>query len=1370
VKNSKPSKDFSGSEIAIIGMAGRFPGARDIDAFWNNLRNGLESITFFTDEQLRASGVSTEVLDNPNYVKARPVLEDVELFDAGFFGFSPREAQGMDPQHRLFLECVYEAIENAGYDAGSYKGAISVYAGASMSSYLINNLYTNPEALALVGEYESFLSNVQDSLATRIAYKLNLKGACFTVTTFCSTSLVAAHLACQSLLNFECDMAVAGGVTIFNPQNTGYWYQEGLIISPDGHCRPFDAKAQGTIFGNGLGAVVLKRLEDALTDGDHVEAVILGSATNNDGSLKVSYAAPSVAGQAEVIVEALANAAAEPETITYVEAHGTATALGDPAEVAALVRAFHSGTQRKGFCALGSVKSNVGHLDAAGGVAGLIKTVLALKHKEIPPSLHFERPNPNIDFENSPFYVIAKASEWKVDGIPRRAGVSSFGVGGTNAHVILQEAPVIKPSSASRPHQLLFFSAKTSSALEAATKNLAAYLNHNPHLSLADVAYTLQVGRKAFNHRRVIVCQDINDAVSTLEAADPRRMSTVYQEKRNPPVVFMFPGQGSQYVNMGLELYRTESIYREEVNRCSEILQSHFGLDLRDILYPEKGNTEELAQQLKQTSITQPALFTIEYGLAKLWMSWGVHPEALVGHSIGEYVAACLAGVFSLEDALFLVATRGRLMRELPSGLMLAVSLSGKEVKPFLNQRLFLSAINSPSFCVVSGEKEAIEDLKEELSKKSIDCRPLHTSHAFHSNAMDPILDPFTEQVKRVKRGIPQIPFVSNLTGTWITSEEAVNPSYWAEHLRHTVRFSDCLQELLKEPGRVFLEVGPGQTLSTFVRQHSAGSKGRAVLPSVRHPKEEKSDVAFILSTLGRLWLSGVQVDWSGFYKDESRHRLSLPTYPFERQRYWIEPIEQPRGFFASQAGLGKMENNFEHPAEVKLVSDYLTHQNPELKNDYVAPRNELERTIAETWQKLLGVKRISIHDNFFDLGGSSMIAARFLAHIEKIFGKKLPPTSLYEAQTIGQLSKLLSDTPSSCVHAADTYIPYTIIPADLLESKQDIISLWKRNFQNMPEERYPWIYEENPFGPATCFLAKDTKQDSIVGATASFPRRVVINGKYHMAGLGGDFVVNKEHRLLAPALLLQNATISKCNEGKFDFLYGFPNKESQPVGQMLGFKVFDVLSMTKPLRSYYYLKKHFIFPAGARMISGLVDLATKTFSKETRYQRHNGFTSEILSSFDGRFDQLWEKVLTRFAIIGERSSSYLNWRYVRSPHHNHYVFAITRETNPNILGYIVFHIVENRTNVDDILCLDMNETLDFLLSGFLLFQRKEGIDSISIAYAGTQLLVKKLQEFGFSIRDKENKISIYGPSDSPFLSCLLEKENWYLMPGDNDI
>ena len=947
MKNSKTLEHLDGSEIAIVGMAGRFPGAQSIDAFWQNLRDGVESMTSLTDDQLLASNVDPEALNDPNYVKVRPLLEGVELFDPAFFGFSPREAKYMDPQHRLFFECVWEAIEIAGYDADSYEGMIGVYAGASMNSYLENHIYANPEAMATAVPFQSALLNNSASLTTGIAYKLDLKGPCFTIQTYCSTSLVAVHVACQALLNYECDMAIAGGVSVFVPQNTGYRYETGLILSPDGHCRPFDAKGQGTVFGNGLGVVVLKRLDDALAEGDHIEAVIIGSATNNDGSLKVSYTAPSVAGQAKVIVEALANAEINPEMITYIETHGTGTALGDPTEITALTHAFHSGTRENGFCAIGSVKSNIGHLDVASGVAGLIKTVLALKHKEIPPSLHYESPNPDIDFESSPFFVNTQLTQWAADKKPRIAGVSSFGVGGTNAHVIVQEAPIVETSEDSRSHQLLVISAKTGSALETATQNLLTHLKQHSEITLPDAAYTLQVGRQAFSHRRLLVCQNVHDALSALEGTDSEKIQTVYQEHRNPPVVFMFTGQGSQYVNMGLELYRSESTFRAAVDRCAEILRPNLSLDIRDILYPDGGNLDEIAQRLEQTCIAQPALFTIEYALAKLWMSWGVNPTAMVGHSIGEYVAACLAGVFSLEDVLPLVATRGRLMQELSAGSMLAVPLTEAEIEPFLGDRLSLATVNTPALCVVSGDKEAVDDFQKQLAGKNVACRHLHTSHAFHSKMMDPILDAFTECVNQVRRHSPQIPFLSNVSGTWITPDEAMDPGYWSRHLRQTVRFSECVEKLLKESNRVFLEVGPGQTLSTLVKRHPKRFKDQIVLSSIRHPKEQKSDSEFILTTLGRLWLAGIKVDWSGFYKDERRHRIPLPTYPFERQRCWIEPLEQPRGFLGVRAGLiGKGGESFQRSHRPMFQRDDVTF---------------LENRNCQVTIRLLGIRKYNV-------------------------------------------------------------------------------------------------------------------------------------------------------------------------------------------------------------------------------------------------------------------------------------------------------------------------------------------------------------------------------------------------------------------------
>ena len=898
--------DDSLEAVAIIGMACRFPGAKNIDEFWQNLSGGVESISFFSDEELAASGVDSDLLNDSNYVKAGGFLEDIDKFDASFFGMTPREAEIIDPQHRMFLECAWEALEDAGYNSQTEDNRIGVYAGAGLNSYWLKNLISNRNKISYVSDYQISIGNDKDFVPTRISYKLNLKGPSICINTACSTSLVAIQMAYQSLLSYQCDTALAGAVSIRTLTKEGYLYQEGMILSPDGHCRAFDTQAQGTVGGNGAGIVVLKRLEEAILDGDHVYAVIKGAAINNDGSQKIGYTAPSVKGQASVISEALAIAEVEPETITYVEAHGTGTVLGDPIEIEALKQAFQAHNQSKNFCALGSVKTNFGHLDAAAGMAGLIKTVLALKHKMLVPHLHYTQPNPKIDFENSPFYVNTALSKWETKGIPRRAGVSAFGIGGTNAHIVLEEAPEIKPSEKSRPWHLLTISAKTNTALDAATANLAQHLKQNSELNLADVAYTLQMGRRAFSHRRILLCQEVEDAIKSLTTFDPKRVFDSVQEPSDRPIAFMFSGQGSQYVNMAQELYQLEPIFRNQIDLCAELLLSHLKLDLRQVIYPSADSGNEMAQQLKQTAITQPALFSIEYALAKLWMSWGVKPQSMIGHSIGEYVAATLAGVFSLEDALALVAARGQMMQQLPGGAMVAVALPEAEILPRLDDRLSLATINGASRCVVSGSTEAVDMLQQQLANEGIDCRPLRTSHAFHSSMMEPILEPFKERVKAANLKAPQLPFISNVTGNWITDEEATDPEYWVKHLRQTVRFADGLKQVLVEPEQILLEVGPGKTLSTFAIQHPDKSAEQVVLSSLRHPKDPQADLVFLLTTLSKLWLSGVRVDWSEFYANQKRHRLPLPTYPFERQRYWIEalkPLETPS---ISQVPLGK--------------------------------------------------------------------------------------------------------------------------------------------------------------------------------------------------------------------------------------------------------------------------------------------------------------------------------------------------------------------------------------------------------------------------------------------------------------------------------
>ena len=1011
--------------VAIIGMAGLFPGAKTVDKFWDNLQNGVESISFFSEQELENSGIDPTRTRQPHYVKASAIIEDIEFFDASFFGFNPREAEITDPQQRLFLECAWEALESAGYTS-EYKGMIGVYGGAGgLNDYLLNNLYPNRHQIKSVDDYQILLANNKDFLTTRVSYKLNLNGPSVTVQTACSTSLVAICMACQSLLDYQCDMALAGGVSISVPQKTGYFFQEGMILSPDGHCRAFDAKAQGTVDGSGVGIVVLKRLEDAIADRDYIHAVIKGSAINNDGSLKIGFTAPSLDGQAAVIMQALASAEVEIETVTYVEAHGTGTPLGDPIEIAALTEAFGANTQKKGFCAIGSVKTNIGHLDAAAGVASLIKTVQALKHKLLPPSLHFEQPNPEIDFANSPFYVNSTLSEWKTNGSPRRAGVSSFGIGGTNAHVVLEEAPTVGTATASlhsRPAQLLVLSAKTSSALDTATANLLEHLNQHPEVDLADVAYTLQVGRRAFSHGRMLVCRDQEDAVKALSTLEPKRVFTS-QDTKERPVVFMFSGQGSQYVNMALELYQVEATFREQVDQCSELLKPHLGLDLRHVLYPNEEQVENATQQLKQTAITQPALFVIEYALAKLWMSWGVRPLAMIGHSIGEYVAACLAGVFSLEDALTLVTVRGQLIQKLPSGAMLTVPLPEQQVQPLLGDKLSLALINNPSLCVVSGFTDAVDALQHQLSTQGVECRRLHTSHAFHSKMMEPILEPFTLAVKRVNLKPPQIPYLSNVTGTWITAVEAREPSYWARHLRSSVRFASGLQELMKQPDWILLEVGPGRTLSTLARQHPDKAAQQVVLSSLRHPHDQLSDITFLLTTLGRLWLVGVQVDWSEFHAREQRHRVPLPTYPFERQRYWIDPpgINQQIKLESPQ--------NTEPP---KKVDSALLHSRPNLHNAYAAPRDEIEETIASIWQEFLGIKQVGIYDDFFELGGDSLLAVQLLTGLSETFQRLLSPHSLLQASTIAALSELIKEIPSQ--PETSNQQPRVSLPSSLVE------------------------------------------------------------------------------------------------------------------------------------------------------------------------------------------------------------------------------------------------------------------------------------------------------------------------------------------------
>jgi acyl transferase domain-containing protein/acyl carrier protein len=876
---------LTGLEIAVIGMSGRFPGARDIEEFWDNITRGVESISFFSDEQLQKVGVNPRLLEDSNYVKVGAALEDIEYFDASFFGYTPKEAQLMDPQVRIFHECAWEALEDASYDPKSYNKLIGVYAGATDNISWKGNVLLSEDGKS--NQFQARLLSSKDFLSTQLSYMLNLRGPSYVIYTACSTSLVTVHMACRGLLSGECHVALAGAVSIFLPQNIGYIYQEGMILSSDGHTRAFDAKASGSLFGSGIGIVVLKPLEDAVSDGDHIYAVVKGTAVNNDGNRKIGYTAPSVKGQVEVIKAALRMAEVEPGSISYIEAHGTGTSLGDPIEVKALKQVFNFNTDRKNSCAIGAVKSNFGHLDTAAGITGFIKTVLALKYRLIPPTLHFETPNPEIDFENSFFYVNTELTQWKSEKYPLRAGVSSFGIGGTNAHVVLEEAPGIPTSSKSREWQMILLSTKTESALDQVTDNFVRYLEKNPGINLADAAYTLQVGRRNFRCKRLAVIADVNDAVEALSSFDSPKNHTALSEKEKKTIIFMFAGQGSQYPNMGLELYQKETIFRRELAHCFELLRLLGYDDLMEILYPNIHHTSTATDKINPVATCHPIVFSFEYALAILLMKWGIIPQAMIGYSLGEYVAAAISGVLSLEDALKLVAIRGKLIQKLPPGGMLSVPLSKEELLPLLSEDLSIAIDNGPS-CIVSGADQVINAFEKQMKKKRYLCMRIQTSHAIHSKMMAPILKEYEKVVGQVKLKTPRIPYISNVTGKWLTDEQALDPGYWVNHLKETVRFADGIKELLKDENALVVEIGPGGDLGALVSRHLNNNAVQGIITTVRPPGKDVSDVYYLLSKLGYLWLQGVNINWYGFYSQERRHRISLPTYPFQGKRYWL--------------------------------------------------------------------------------------------------------------------------------------------------------------------------------------------------------------------------------------------------------------------------------------------------------------------------------------------------------------------------------------------------------------------------------------------------------------------------------------------------
>ncbi|GAA2961463.1 polyketide synthase [Actinokineospora diospyrosa] len=850
-------------DIAIIGMAGRFPGADDIEAFWRDLVAGVESVTTL-DELDQADPA---LLGNPNYVRAAAVLPDIDRFDAAFFDMNAKEAAVTDPQHRLFLECAWEAFEDAGYRPGSEHGAIGVFAGSSVSTYLVNNLTrgaSGPFIEADMAQFQAKLGNDRNYLPTRVSYKLDLRGPSVAVQTACSTSLVAVHLACQSLRSGESDMALAGGVSVIVPQRGGYLYEEGMVRSRDGHCRAFDAEADGTLFGNGGGVVLLKPLAKALADGDRVIAVVKGSAVNNDGSVKVGFTAPSVQRQAEVVADALADAGVSAGSVGYVEAHGTGTAIGDPIEVAALNSAFQlDGPLPESSCVLGSVKTNIGHLDEAAGIAGLVKAALAVERGTVPPTVHFSKPNPEIDFGAGPFFVSAEPTPWPEWATKRRAGVSSFGMGGTNCHVVLEQAPPQPEVPAKPGPHVLTVSAKTAQALRELVARYAEHLTAHPDLPVSDMCATAATGRQVFGHRFAAVVSTTADARDALES--------YREDTRRSKVAFLFSGQGSQYAGMGRALYDEHAVFRDAVDECAVLLSGLF--DLHAVLADEKA--------INDTAHAQPALFAVEYALAKLWLSWGVRPEALLGHSVGEFVAAHLAGVFSLTGAITLVAHRGRLMQRLDEpGRMVSVAAAEAAVAELVDQytEVSIAAVNSPGSTVISGRAEQVRQVQAELERRGVRCKELVVSHAFHSPLMRPMLDDFTRIAGGITYHEPTIPVVSNATGA-VAGPEIATAQYWVDHVLNTVRFGDGVHTLVESGVDVFVEVSPKPTLLSHVDADAL------LVPSLRPGHESEQ----LLRGARDLFAAGVDIDLAELYSQEGYLKVALPTYPWQRERHWVD-------------------------------------------------------------------------------------------------------------------------------------------------------------------------------------------------------------------------------------------------------------------------------------------------------------------------------------------------------------------------------------------------------------------------------------------------------------------------------------------------
>ena len=990
-ENTKPESD----DIAVIGVAGRFPGSENIDEFWQTIAEGREQIAEHSREELEAKNVPGELLDNPRYVYKSPRLDIADRFDSSFFGFTPREADFMDPQHRMFLEVCYEAMETAGYRKEKLDFPVGVFGGCGMNDYLVKNILPNTLKGNGVGHLQTIINNNSDYLTTRVSYKMNLSGPSIDVQTACSTSLVSVHMACRSIIDGDSKVALAGGSFIAFPRDEGYLYEPGEITSPDGHCRPFDKEAVGTLFGEGAGVVVLKRLDEAIEDNDNILAVIKSTAINNDGSQKVGYMAPSVTGQSEVINSAIRKAAINPETISYVETHGTGTKMGDPIEISALSQTYRKYTEKKGYCALGSVKANIGHLDAAAGISGLIKTVLLLNNKKLPPMVNFKESNPELNIDQTPFYVNKELKDWDSNGHPRRAAISSFGIGGTNAHAILEEAPERQSEKSSRRIHFIPLAAKNKSAMKRQVENFSTFINKSD-LDIADIAYTLQQGREHLPVR-TMSWFDAEDGDRDIFAAGKDCRVSGMASMSDPRVVFMFTGQGSQYTGMAKGLYENFSMFKKQLDSAAEQLKP-YGIDvLRYILEPA---TDDLRDELNRTAVTQPMLYTVQYAIARLLESFGVKPDALIGHSIGELTAAAVAGVFSFEDGLKLVYERGRLMQEQVAGAMLSVQLPADSLNSHIIEETDVSVVNAPSSTVVSGSFSAIDSLEEKLKNEfpDIHITRLRTSHAFHSYLIEPAAEEFKKIINGVKLNEPEIPMLSNITGNWVEQGQLTDPAYWASQIRSKVDFAGGMLELMKDSNSFYFEVGPGTSLSTLLSLYN-GNK-IPVTKTTRHPKEKSDDLSVFLKSIASAWTQGVNIDWSSYYRDEKRARIPMPTYPFERKKHWLNHVPLEMGTVDQNAVKEGQHDNDAHGAEPDMEPEYF-HERPEMDNDYVEAESSEEKYLVGIWQELLGMGGIGVTDDFFDLGGHSLLAASIINRINEDYESDINIDRFFQNPTI---------------------------------------------------------------------------------------------------------------------------------------------------------------------------------------------------------------------------------------------------------------------------------------------------------------------------------------------------------------------------------